>query len=84
MKKKDHIYSKFLEFKALVENEIGQRMRSLRSDNGGEYVSNSFKELCAKEGIRREFISPHNPQQNVVAERKNKIIVGVAREMSHD
>jgi transposase InsO family protein len=59
-------------------------VKALRSDNGGEYVSNEFKNLCAKEGIRRELNTPHNPQQNGVAERKNKSIVGVARVMLHD
>jgi transposase InsO family protein len=52
-------------------------VKSLRSDNGGEYISNKFKDFCYKEGILRELIAPHNPQQNGVAERKNKMIVGV-------
>jgi hypothetical protein len=43
---------KFVEFKALVEKETGKKVKALRSDNGGEYVSNEFKNLCAKEGIR--------------------------------
>ena len=59
-------------------------MKALRSDNGGEYISNEFKNFCASEGIRRELIAPHNPQQNGVVERKNKTIVGVARAMLHD
>lgn len=53
MKTKDKVYSNFVEFKALVENETGKKIKSPRSDNGGDYVSNSFKELCAKEGIRK-------------------------------
>lgn len=59
MKKKDETYSKFVEFKALIENETRKKIKSMRSDNGGEYVSKAFKELCAKEGIRRELIAPH-------------------------
>ena len=59
-------------------------MKALRSDNGGEYISNEFKDLRSKEGIRRELIAPHNPQQNGVAERKNRTIVGAARVMLHD
>ena len=49
--KKDETFSKFIEFKALVEKEKGKKVKALRSDNGGEYVSNDFKEFCAKEGI---------------------------------
>ena len=59
-------------------------MKALRSDNGGDYISNEFKNFYGKEGIQRELIVPHNPQQNGVAERKNKTIVGVARVMLHD
>ena len=72
------------EIKALVKKDIGMNVKALRSDNGGEYISNEFKNLCASEGIRRELIVPHNPQQNGVAERKNRVIVGAARAMLHD
>ena len=59
-------------------------MKALRSDNGGEFISGEFKDFCSIEGIRRELIAPHNPQQNGVAEWKNITIVGAARAMLHD
>ena len=46
MQKKDQTFTKFCEFKALVGKESGNKVKSLRSDNGGEYVSNEFKNLC--------------------------------------
>ena len=61
MQKKDHTFSKFLEFKALMEKETGKHVKALRRDNGGEYI-NKFKNFCRKEGIQRELIAPHNPQ----------------------
>ena len=61
MQKKDKTFSKFWEFKALVEKESRKQVKALRSDNGGEYISNEFKEFCSREGIRRELIAPHNP-----------------------
>lgn len=61
MKKKDQMFSKFFVFKALVEKDNGRKVKALRSNNDGEYVSNEFKKFCASEGIRRELISPHNP-----------------------
>ena len=83
MQKKSETYSKFCEFKALVE-ESGKKVKALRSDNGGEYISDEFKDFCKAEGIRRELIAPHNPQQNRVAEQKNITIVGAAWAMLHD
>ena len=56
----------------------------LRSDNGGEFISNAFRDLYAKEGIKRELITSHNPQQNGVVEHKNQHIVGAAKVMLHD
>lgn len=84
MWKKDDTFSKFLEFKALVEKEIGKKVKALRSDNGGEYMSNVFKNLCEIEGIQRELTTPRNPQHNGVAERKNHRIVGAAKIILHD
>ena len=84
MLKKIETFSKFCEFKALVEKESRKQVKALWSDNGGEYISNEFKEFCRKEGIQRELIVPHNPQKNGVAKRNNRTIVGVARVMLHD
>eukprot|EP00253_Pinus_taeda_P027346 PITA_27346 len=84
IQKKDYTFLRFCEFKALVEKEFGKKIKALRSDNGGEYVSQQFKDFCATEGIKWELMAPHNPQQNGVAERKNRSIVGAARAMLHD
>ena len=78
MHKKDQTFSKFCEFKAFLEKESGKQVKALMSDNGGQYISNEFKNFCSKEGIRRELIVPHNPQQNGIAERNNRMIMGVA------
>ena len=82
--KKDQIFSKFYEFKALVEKESGKQVKALRSDNGGDYISNEFKNFCSKEGIQRELIVPRNPHQNGVTERKIITIVGATQVMLHD
>ena len=84
MQKKDHTFSKFCEFKALVGKDTGKHVKALRSENGGEYISNEFNNLFSKEGIQRELIGPHNPQQNGVEKINNRTIVGVAQAMLHD
>jgi hypothetical protein len=56
----------------------------LRSNNGGEYIFGEFNDFCQKVGIKRELTVPYNPQQNGVAERKNRIVCKVARAMMCD
>jgi len=55
MQKKSETYSKFYEFKALVEKESGKKVKALRSDNGGEYISDKFNDFCKAKGIQREL-----------------------------
>ena len=68
MKNKDEVFSKFKEFKALIENHIEKKIKKFQSDNGEEFNSNEFKELCKESGINRVFSSPYNPQQNGITE----------------
>ena len=84
MKNKDEVFSEFKELKALIENHLEKKIKTFRSNNGGEFTSNEFKELCKYSGIKRELTTPYNPQQNGVAERKNRTIMEVARAMLHD
>lgn len=84
MQKKDQTFAKFCEFKALVEKDTSRKVKTLRSDNGGEYVSNEFKNFCVEEGIKQDLTTPHNLQHNGVAERENRSIVGATRVMLHD
>ena len=53
MQKKDHTFSKFYEFKALVEKESGKQVKASWSDNGEEYILNEFKDFCSKENSKR-------------------------------
>ena len=46
LKRKDELFSKFKEFKALVENHIENKIKTFRLDNGKEFTSNEFKDLC--------------------------------------
>jgi hypothetical protein len=53
---------------------MNRKLKGLRSDNGGEYKSDQFVQLCRERGIKREFTAPHSPDQNGVAERMNRTI----------
>jgi hypothetical protein len=53
LRKKYEVFDKFKEFKALVENQTEKKIKILRTDNGGEFYGNEFKEFCKKCGIAR-------------------------------
>jgi transposase InsO family protein len=84
LKTKDESFSRFQDFKNLVENQTGRHIRVFRTDNGKEFDSYKYDELCRASGIKRELTVPYNPQQNGVAERKNRTICEAARAMMYD
>ena len=83
MKQKSETLSKFKEFREKVESEFGKRIRCLRTDNGGEYTSDEFSDYLKEYRIRRQLTCPGTPQQNDVAERKNRHFAEICRSMLH-
>lgn len=81
LSEKSEALEAFKRFKALVERETGLLIKCLRTDRGGEYNSNEFKELCASHGIQRQLTAAYTPQQNGVAERKNRTVLNMVRSM---
>ena len=69
------MFDKFKELKVLIENISDKRIKTLRSENGREYTSKGFESFCKYAEIKRELTTPYNPQQNGVAERKNRTIM---------
>ena len=84
LKRKDQTYSCFKEWKAEVENHTGQRLKTLRTDNGGEYTSGEFQAHLKDCGIRHELTIPKTPEQNGAAERLNRTLVEATRAMLLD
>ena len=74
MRTKDEALEHFKIYKAEVENQLDRKIKRLRSDRGGEYLSNLFSEYCAESGIIHETTAPYSPQSNGVAERKNRTV----------
>ena len=66
------VCEKFTELKALIENAYGITIKLLRYDNGREYFSNELLHICSQSGIQVQHSIPYTPQQNGVAERKNR------------
>jgi transposase InsO family protein len=81
LRNKYEVFDKFKEFKALVENQVENKITVLRTDNGGEFCGNEFKEFCKKCGISRQNNTPYTPQQNGVAKRMNMTLMEKSRSM---
>ena len=72
MKHKSKVLGIFKVFKAMVENSFKKKIKSIRSDKEGEYIKREFHHYYELEGIQMEHSVPYTPQQNGVAERKNR------------
>lgn len=81
LKRKDQVFEKFREWKALVEKSTGRTLKALRTDNGGEYTSAEFEKYLKSEGVRHERTVPKTPEQNGVAERMNRTLIEMVRSM---
>lgn len=84
LKEKSEVFQKFKEFHQLVQNQFDKKIKSLRTDRGGEYLGNAFVDYLNKNGIKSQRTAPHSPQQNGVAERKNRTLIEMARCMLFD
>jgi len=69
----------FKKFKVIAENECGENIECLRTDRGGEFTSKEFEKFCSENGVKRQLTAAYNPQQNGVAERKNRTIMEMVR-----
>lgn len=74
LKKKSEAFANFKAFVAESERELGVKVKQLRDDKGGEYMSNEFKQYCKDHGISRQHTTKATPQQNPVAERLNRTL----------
>ena len=81
LREKGGAFEAFKKFKRLVENKSEHKLKTLRTDRGGEFTSQKFAEFCKEEGVERHLTAPYTPQQNGVAERRNRTVMGTARSL---
>ncbi|GJV71870.1 putative ribonuclease H-like domain-containing protein [Tanacetum coccineum] len=67
-----------------IENLVDKKVKIIRCDNGTEFKNKVMDDFCREKGIRREYSVARTPQQNGVAERRNRILIEVARIMLAD
>ncbi|GFY97530.1 hypothetical protein Acr_12g0000710 [Actinidia rufa] len=66
-------------WQGMIKTQFKTTVRTLRSDNGREYVSNDFRSALSQHGLLQQFSCPYTPEQNGVAKRKNRSIMTVVR-----
>jgi transposase InsO family protein len=79
LRSKSEVFHTFTEFFAYVANQFSASIKTLRIDSGGEYLSIEFQAFLASKGILHQCSCPSTPQQNGVAECKNRHLLDVVR-----
>ncbi|GJY26766.1 putative ribonuclease H-like domain-containing protein, partial [Tanacetum coccineum] len=81
---KDETSGILKDFIRQIENQLNQKVKTIRCDNGTEFKNKDVIEFCGSKGIKREYSNARTPQQNGVAERKNRTLIEAARTMLAD
>ena len=81
MRNKNEVFDMFKKYKTEVENRKDKRIKVLRSDRGGEYFSQEFTNYCEEIGLIHQRSAFYTPQQNGLAERKNRTLVDMLNAM---
>ena len=79
MRHKSETFEKFREFQNEVENQRDKKIKALRSDRGGEYLSLKFNNHLKSCGIVPQLTPPGTPQRNGVSERRNRTLLDMVR-----
>ncbi|GJX51884.1 putative ribonuclease H-like domain-containing protein, partial [Tanacetum coccineum] len=67
-----------------IENLVDKKVKIIKSDNGTEFKNKVMDDFCREKGIKREYNIARTPQQNGVAERRNRTLIEAARTMLAD
>uniref|UniRef100_A0A2N9IBP1 Integrase catalytic domain-containing protein n=1 Tax=Fagus sylvatica TaxID=28930 RepID=A0A2N9IBP1_FAGSY len=79
MKLKSEVSSLFQQFHKMIATQYQSNIQVIRSDNGGEFINKYLKQYLNSHGIVHQTTCPDTPQQNGVAERKNRHLLEVVR-----
>ncbi|KAJ9538899.1 hypothetical protein OSB04_031632 [Centaurea solstitialis] len=81
MRHKSESFERFEEFQNEVQNQLGRKIKFLRSDRGGEYLSDEFDNHLMECGIVSQLTPPYTPQMNGVSERRNRTLLDMGCEV---
>ncbi|GJV83525.1 retrovirus-related pol polyprotein from transposon TNT 1-94 [Tanacetum coccineum] len=69
--------------KRMVENQNDVKVKQIRIDNGIKFKNSELERFCDEKGISQNFSSPYTPEQNIIAERKNRTLIEATRTILH-
>ena len=84
LRTKDETSGLLKSFLTRIENQADLKVKVIRSDNGTEFKNSDLNSFCEEKGIERQYSAPRTPQQNGVAERRNRTLIEAARSMLAD
>lgn len=77
MKQKSDVSGKIIEFVEMMKTQHGKVPKVIRSDRGGEYMDDKLRNYFKSKSIKTKLTVPKTPQQNGVAERKNRTLIEI-------
>lgn len=81
---KDQAFKAFVNLGRKLQIQQNSKIAAIRTDHGGEFDNQIFKEFCEEKGITHNFSAPRTPQANGVVERKNRILEEMTRSMLNE
>ncbi|KAI3759689.1 hypothetical protein L6452_07690 [Arctium lappa] len=84
LRTKDETSGLIKSFILRIENHTNQKVKIIRSDNGTEFKNLDLNTFCEEKGIEKQYSAPRTPQQNGVAERRNRTLIEAARSLLAD
>ena len=81
LKSSKHSRMRYKTFKNEVQNQLGKSIKALRTDRGGEYLSQEFDDYLKDCGIISQLTPPRTPQWNGVSKRRNRTLLDMVRSM---
>ena len=82
--RKSEVFSTFVRFLQMIKTQFRTIVRNIRSDTGGEYISNEFCSYLNQTGILQQLPCPRTFEQKSVIERKNRHIMSIVRDLLRD
>lgn len=79
IKHKSDVREKMIEFVNMMKTQHGIVPKVIRSDRGGEYMDNELQKYFKANGMKTQLTVPKTPEQNGIAERKNRTLIEMTR-----